>query len=95
MKKLRKCKGYKDVILSCLITSFCANLCKFSGNHQVGYTIVNQRRPVVIYGTSNLNLLESNSDWIVCYDLYTNNLGRLYCKFTHKVSYNFMADHID
>ena len=61
----------------------------------MGYTIVNQRRPIQIYGTSNLSLLGIQSDWIICYDLYTNQAGRLYCKLAHKVDYSFMKNHID
>jgi hypothetical protein len=70
--KLRECKSFREVILSCLITSFSANLCKFSGSLDVGYTVVSQRRPIQIYGTSNLSLLGIKSDWIMCYDLYTS-----------------------
>ena len=83
------------MVLSCLITSFSPNLCKFSGNPRIGYTLVNQRKPVQIYGTSNLSLLGIETDWIICYDLYTNQLGRLFCKVAHKVSYDFIKNHTD
>ena len=83
------------MILSCLVTSFSPNLCKYSGNPHIGYTLVNQRRPVQIYGTSNLSLLGIETDWIICYDLYTNELGRLYCKVAHKVTYDFIKTHTD
>lgn len=83
------------MILSCLITSFSPNLCKYSGNPHIGYTLVNQRRPVQIYGTSNLSLLGIESDWIICYDLFSNEVGRLYCKVAHKVSFDFIKSHTD
>lgn len=91
--KIEKCNSFRDMVLSCLITSFSPNLCKFSGNPHIGYTLVNQRKPVQIYGTSNLSLLGIEADWIICYDLYTNQLGRLYCKVAHKVSYDFIKNH--
>jgi hypothetical protein len=78
-----------------LVTSFSPNLCKYSGNPHIGYTLVNQKRPVQIYGTSNLSLLGIEADWIICYDLYTNELGRLYCKVAHRVSYDFIKNHTD
>lgn len=83
------------MVLSCLITSFSPNLCKYSGNPHIGYTLVNQKRPVQIYGTSNLSLLGIEADWVICYDLYTNQVGRLYCKVAHKVCYQFIKDHAD
>jgi hypothetical protein len=83
------------MVLSCLVTSFSPNLCKYSGNPHIGYTLVNQQRPVQIYGTSNLSLLGIQADWIICYDLYTNELGRLYCKAAHRVAFEFIKDHID
>lgn len=82
-------------MLSCLITSFSSNLCRYSENPHLGYTIVNQRRPVLIYGTSNLSLLGIDADWIIAYDFYTNDLGRLYCKVANKVSFEFIKAHTD
>jgi hypothetical protein len=93
--KISKCKSFREIVLSCLISSFSSNLCKFSGNPHIGYTIVNQRRPMQIYGTSNLSLLGIEADWIISYDLYTNDLGRLYCKVAHAISYEFIEDHTD
>ena len=81
------------MVLSCLITSFSPNLCKYSGNSQIGYTLVNQRKPVQIDKTSNLSLLGIDSDWIICYDLFTNRVGRLFCRVAHKVSYEFIKNH--
>jgi hypothetical protein len=57
--------------------------------------MVSQRRPLQIYGTSNLSLLGMPSDWIICYDLYTNEMGRLYCKVAHAITYDFMKKHVD
>lgn len=48
-----------------------------------------------IYGTSNLSLLGIEADWIICYDLYTNEVGRLYCKVAHQVSFDFIKNHTD
>jgi hypothetical protein len=57
--------------------------------------MVSQRRPLQIYGTSNLSLLGIPSDWIICYDLNTNEVGLLYCKVAHAITYDFMKKHID
>ncbi len=81
------------MVLSCLITSFSPNLCKYSGNPNIGYTLVNQRRPVQIHSTSNLSLLGIEADWIICYDLYANDVGRLFCKAAHRVSFDFIKNH--
>lgn len=70
--KVMECKSRRDIILSCLLTSFSPNICKFSGNSHLGYTMVSQRKPLRIYGMSNLDLLGMNPEWIVCYDLHTN-----------------------
>lgn len=32
-EKIKKCKNYDELVLSCLLSSFCANLCLFS-QHQ-------------------------------------------------------------
>ena len=58
--KLRYCNSSRQIILSCLITSFSPNICKFSGNSHIGYTMVSQRKPLKIYGMSNLDLLGKN-----------------------------------
>jgi len=78
-----------------LITTFSPNLCKYSGNPSIGYTIVGEQRPIQIYGTSNISLLGVSPNWIICYDLYTNELGTLYCKLAHSLTYSFMEKHID
>lgn len=76
------------------MTSFSPNLCKYSGNPHIGYTMVKHRRPLTIYGTSNLSLLGIQPDWILCHDIYTNQEGNQYCKVAHKVSYNFIKAHV-
>ncbi len=92
-EKIKKCKNYREIVLSCLISSFSPNLCKYSGNPELGFTLVNQRRPVQVFRTSNLSLLGIEADWIICYDLYTNSAGRLNCRVAHKVSFDFIKNH--
>ena len=70
--KLNTYRSNQDRILSCLTTSFCTNLCLYSGNPFIGYTYMNQKRTVVIYGTSSLTLQGICPKWILCYDLYEN-----------------------
>ena len=57
--------------------------------------MVNLKRPVQVYGSSNLSLLGIQADWIICYDLFSNEIGRLYCKVAHKVNYQFIKIHAD
>jgi hypothetical protein len=70
--KLKVKKDFEDRILACLSTSFCANICLYSGNPYIGYTYIAKQRPVTIYGTSTLSLQGICPKWIVCYDLYEN-----------------------
>jgi len=60
------------MILACLTTSFCTNLCLYSGDPQIGYTLISQKRPIQLYGTSNISLLGITPKWIICYDLIEN-----------------------
>jgi len=39
-------------------------------------------------------LLGINSDWIIGFDLYTNEVGRLFCKVAHQISYDFLKNHV-
>ena len=43
--------------MACLITSFVPNLCLYSEDPQIGYTLINQQRPIAVYGTSTLSLV--------------------------------------
>lgn len=79
-----------DVILSCMITSFCVNLCLYSNNPRVGYTLVLQKKPVIIYGTSTLAQQGLTPKWIVGYDLKTNDKGTTYCTIAHEVNFDFL-----
>lgn len=88
--KFLNCKSSKDIILACLATSFCTNICRYSGNPNVGYTFVSQKKPIQIYGTSNLSLLGICPEWIVCYDLFNNKDGKLFCKVAQKIDFKFM-----
>lgn len=56
-EKLRHCKTFNDILMACLITSFIPNLCIYSEDPQIGYTLINQERPIAIYGTSTLSLV--------------------------------------
>ncbi len=58
--RLRYCKTYNDVLMISLVSSFLPNLCRYSGNAEIGYTLVSQRRPIQIYGSSSLALVGLN-----------------------------------
>ena len=70
--KVVNCKNINDVLLSCLITSFAANLGLFSGNERIGYTLINLDRTIQMYGTTSLSLQGINPKWIIGFDLYEN-----------------------
>ena len=68
-----------------MISSFCANLCRYSGKENLGYNILSQKRPLRIYGTSTLSLQGINPDWIVCYNLIKSQEDKEFCKVAHAV----------
>ena len=88
--KLKYCKCADDAILSCMITSFCVNLCLYSDNPRVGYTLVLQKKTISIYGTSTLAQQGLYPKWIVCYDLKTNDKNVTYCTIAHEVDFDFL-----
>ncbi len=78
-----------------MMTSFCVNLCLYSNNPNIGYTLILQKKPIAIYGTSTLALLSKFPKWIICYDLKTNDRGVTYCQIAHEVDYDFMKRTVD
>ncbi len=94
-KKLETLKNEEDIILSCLTTSFSSNLCLFSNNQDIGYTYISQKRPMKIYGTSNLSLLGKSPKWILAYNLYENQQGQFYCKIANEVTFQFLKLTVD
>jgi hypothetical protein len=93
--KLEKYDKEEDRILSCLTTSFAANLCLFSGHPQIGYTYMSMEKLVTIYGTSCLSLLGICPKWILAYDFYENKDGKLYCKVANEIDYDFMRNTVE
>ena len=85
--KLNKKQNLEDRILACLSSSFCANICLYSGNTYIGYTYIAKERPVALYGTSSLSLQGINPKWIVCYDLFENKEGKLFCKVANEITF--------
>ena len=78
-----------------MISSFAANLCLYSQNPHVGYTLLSQEKTIQIYGTSTLSLQGITPKWLICYDLFTNQHEQTYCKVAHGVDYEFMRSHIN
>ncbi len=93
--KITTAKNYDEILISCLTTSFCANLCLYSGNPWMGYTLISQKRQIQIYGTSCLSLEGVTPKWILAYDLYTNQQGKLYCKVAHGITYEKLKETVD
>lgn len=73
-----------------MVTSFCVNLSLYSGDPNIGYTLVLQKKPIMIYGTSTLSLQGLFPKWILCYDLKTNQKGVTFCSIAHEVDYKFL-----
>lgn len=93
--RLKDCRTADEAILSCMMTSFCVNLCLYSDDPYIGYTLVLQRKPVVIYGTSTLSLLSVYPKWIVCYQLKNNEKGTTYCQIAQRVEFDFLKKTVD
>ena len=89
------CKKASDVLVSALISSFAANLCLYSENSHIGYTLLSQEKTIQVYGTSTLSLQGITPKWLICYDLFTNQYEQTYCKVAHGVDYEFMKNHIN
>lgn len=76
--------------MACLMSSFVTNICLFSGNQQIGYTLMSQSMPVSLYGTTILSLQGNSPKWIVCYDLYTNQNNQTFCKVAQSIEFDFV-----
>jgi hypothetical protein len=82
-------------LLLSLVSSFVPNLCRYSGNPEIGYTLISQRKAIQIYGSSSLSLLgltENSPSWILAYDLYTSEKGRFYCKIAQEIDIDFLEN---
>lgn len=90
--KLLQAKSVREILLSCLVSSFATNLALYSGNEQLGYTIVSLDITMQIYGTSILSLQGISPKWILYYDLYQNEKGQMYCKVAHEIDFNFLIN---
>ncbi len=76
---LDKCKfkalTYKERdqrILSCLTTSFAANLCRYSGHQKIGYIDMNTEKVLSLFPTSSLSIISKHPDWILAYEYFQN-----------------------
>lgn len=72
--------------------SFCVNLSIYSDDPNIGYTLILQKKPIKIYGTSTLSLQGISPKYIVCYDLKANNKGITYCSIAHEIDYKFFKN---
>lgn len=93
--KLRYCTTYNEVILLALASSFVPNLCRYSGNPEIGYTLVSQRKSIQIYGSSSVSLVgltAKSPEWILAYDLYTSERGKFFCKIAQPIDIDFLSN---
>ena len=92
---MSSCKSYNEIVLSCLITSFATNLCLYSNNDKIGYTLISLDRTIQLYGSTTLSLQGIHPKWVLSYDFYENDKGTTYCKMAHSVEYDFMLKHVN
>jgi hypothetical protein len=78
-------KNLDELVMSCMITSFCINLCLYSGDPNIGYTLITQKKPINLYGTSILSLLSKYPKWIICFDLISNDKGYNFCTIAQEI----------
>lgn len=71
-------------ITKCILSAFFQNICLYSGNPKLGYTLLNRNLNIKIYGTSVLNLQGIFPKWILCHDICRADYN--YCKIASEVS---------
>jgi hypothetical protein len=89
------CKNVNEIILACLMSSFSSNLCLYSGNPKIGYTLISKRKPIQIDKFSALSIVESYPQWIIAHEFFTNQNGHFYCKLAQKTDYEFVINMIE
>lgn len=87
-RKIDKFRSDKDLVTSCLLSSFCQNICLYSGDTAIGYTHVKTETPVQIYGTSFLSLQGLAPRWIVCYEIVKTS--KTFCKIGQAVNFKML-----
>ena len=88
LQKERKFKNTKDLIIACILPSFCEELCLYSGNSKVGYTSIKREIPLQIYGTSFLSLQGITPKWIVSFNVFTTSTN--FCAVAQSVSFDLL-----
>jgi HrpA-like RNA helicase len=87
-QRLKKYPSDNELILSCLLTSFCQNLCLYSGDSQVGYTLFASKLPLQVYGSSFIALQGLTPRWIVCYDIIKTSAT--FCRIAQEVDFEML-----
>ncbi len=87
-RKLDKFRDDKDLVTSCLLSSFCQNICLYSGDASIGYTHVRTETPVQVYGTSFLSLQGLAPKWIICYEIVKTS--KTFCKVGQAVNFRML-----
>lgn len=90
MTKERKLRNNKDLILACILPSFCEELCLYSGNGKIGYTSIKREIPLQIYGTSFLSLQGINPKWIVSFDVFKTS--NMFCRLAQAVRFDLLRE---
>ena len=88
MEKERVFKNNKDLILSCILPSFCEELCLFSGESKIGYTSIKRQIPLQIYGSSFLSLQGINPKWIISFDVFKTS--NTFCRLAQAVTFDVL-----
>jgi hypothetical protein len=77
------------------MSSFSTNLCLYSGNPKVGYTLISTRKPIHICPNSSLSSLGFYPQWIVTHDFYSNEKGYFFCKIANQTDYEFVINTVE
>lgn len=72
----------------CLITAYITNFAVFSGENNIGYTIINRKMNIKLSRTSLLQVLSSYPKYIICSELFQKSAN--FCQVAMPVDYSMI-----
>jgi HrpA-like RNA helicase len=89
-----KCNQKTENIIKSFLVGFFTNLCYYSGNPNLGYTLLRDSRNIKIYGSSSLALQgKLNYKWLICTDIQKKD--NMTTKIANAVDINWIQECID